>query len=587
MGTPSNEEAENVGGRVRADTAVKQIGRVIDGRYRIGELVGSGGMGSVYRAEHVTIRRKVAIKLLHPALASMEELRKRFEREAYAIGRIQHENCVHVSDFGSLEDGSLYLVMEYLEGRSLGSILDIERRLDVERALHIIRHVVRGLGHAHVAGIVHRDVKPENVLLVSRKGDDNFAKILDFGIAKLMGDAQRDEVNLTQAGMAFGTPTYMSPEQAVGNAVDGRADLYAATILLFEMIAGDPPFVSDDKIEVLSMQTGRKAPRLSEVTGDRQLPAGLDELVAKGLSKQPANRFQTSDEYVAAIDRILTAIRTGTRAPAAPATAQAPPATTSVPITNPLELTNRAARRKLWWIAAVVILFAGATILSLELASGPQAPTTLADQAAERLRLGDPKSAIALLQKYKTEADASAAAQKQLGHAFAALGKPPKAMKAYARAVELNDSTRSDSEALRNLTALLGGKDANLAIDIAEFLHTTMKSATGAEKLGQLATSSSDRKIRQRARSRAITLGITKEVDFVSSYALDLQHGPSCQDRREAVAKLRALADKRAIPLLHKAQKQVGRSGRWRGQPINGCLVEEADAAIRYLESLE
>ncbi|MBP6843904.1 MAG: serine/threonine protein kinase, partial [Kofleriaceae bacterium] len=195
---------------------------MIDGRYRLDALLGKGGMGVVYRGEHVAIRRAVAVKLLHPTLAAMPELRSRFEREAIAIGRIDHPNCVDVSDFGKLEDGSLFLVMELLDGRSLGDLMDADAPIAPHRALAILRHVLSGLGHAHAAGIVHRDVKPENVYLVPKDGDPDFAKILDFGIAKVIGGGEIDDgVKLTQAGVAFGTPIYMSPEQAIGNPLDG------------------------------------------------------------------------------------------------------------------------------------------------------------------------------------------------------------------------------------------------------------------------------------------------------------------------------------------------------------------------------
>src|SRR4051812_7600561 len=187
-----------------------KLGTVIDGRYRLDALLGKGGMGVVYRAEHVALRRTVAVKLLHPSLAAGSDLRSRFEREAIAIGRIDHPNCVSVTDFGKLADGSLFLVMEHLDGKSLGDLLDAEAPLAPARALRILRNILAGLGHAHAQGIVHRDVKPENVYLVRDAEGGESAKILDFGIAKVIGGEGGDEVKLTQAGVAFGTPIYMS-----------------------------------------------------------------------------------------------------------------------------------------------------------------------------------------------------------------------------------------------------------------------------------------------------------------------------------------------------------------------------------------
>ncbi|HZJ72368.1 MAG TPA: serine/threonine-protein kinase, partial [Planctomycetota bacterium] len=185
------------------EAATEKIGTVIDKRYQITGLLGRGGMGSVYRAEHVRLKRQVALKLLHPEFGRIAELAKRFEREAFATGRIDHPNIVTVSDFGELEDGTLYLVMELLDGRSLADVLERERKLSPRRSLHITRHVLRGLGHAHKAGVVHRDIKPENVLLVEHAGDADFAKLLDFGIAKLIGEAADHDAGdkLTQAGV--------------------------------------------------------------------------------------------------------------------------------------------------------------------------------------------------------------------------------------------------------------------------------------------------------------------------------------------------------------------------------------------------
>jgi serine/threonine protein kinase len=288
----------------------QRIGQLIDGRYRILGVIGRGGMGSVYKAEHVAIRRVVAVKLLHASLARVPEVSRRFEREAFAIGRIEHPNCVNVSDFGRLPDGSLYLVMEYLEGRALSDELTVQGRLPPARTLHILKHVLRGLGHAHANEIVHRDVKPENVILVDYDGDPDFAKILDFGIAKLVGSAAQlgGTDKLTQAGMAFGTPIYMSPEQALGQPIDGRADLYAASVMAYEMITGVPPFQSDDKIEVMSMHASRPVPAMAEVAPGLEVPEVVERLLLRGLAKRAADRFPDAATYIAAIDAVLQEI---------------------------------------------------------------------------------------------------------------------------------------------------------------------------------------------------------------------------------------------------------------------------------------
>jgi len=284
------------------------IGMIIDGRYRLDATLGRGGMGLVYRAAHVGLRRQVAVKILHPSLAASPEVRNRFEREALAVGKIDHPNCVSVYDVGRLPDGSLYLAMELLDGRALADVLEEDGQLPPGRALHILAGILRGLAHIHHAKLIHRDIKPENIFLIRHGQDEDFAKILDFGIAKPMEASDLDDgVKLTQAGMAFGTPIYMAPEQALGNPMDGRADLYAAAVLGYEMLCGQPPFYSDDKLEVMSMHTARPVPSMRQkiVRGGRAVPASIERLVVRGLTKKPSDRYATADEFLAEVEQAL------------------------------------------------------------------------------------------------------------------------------------------------------------------------------------------------------------------------------------------------------------------------------------------
>ena len=281
---------------------------VIDGRYRLEGTLGRGGMGLVYRAAHVGLRRQVAVKILHPSLAASPDVRNRFEREALAVGKIDHPNCVAVYDSGRLPDGSLYLAMELLDGKSLADVLEQDGQLAPGRALHILAGILRGLAHIHAAGLIHRDIKPENIFLIRQGADLDFAKILDFGIAKAMSGVDLDDgVKLTQAGMAFGTPIYMAPEQALGNPMDGRADLYAASVMAYEMLAGAPPFYSDDKLEVMSMHTARPVPPMRQrmIKGGRPIPSSIERLIVKGLTKKPSERYASAEVYLAAVEHAL------------------------------------------------------------------------------------------------------------------------------------------------------------------------------------------------------------------------------------------------------------------------------------------
>jgi len=284
------------------------IGSVLDGRYRIDAILGAGGMGRVYRGEHTGIGRAVAIKVLHADLSRNREAAQRFQREALASGRLDHPNIVGVSDFGILDDGPCYLVMEALEGESLGARLERDKRIPWAEALEILRGVLHGLRHAHDRGVVHRDIKPDNVFL-ARKDGMTVVKILDFGIAKLYAGSADDPAS-TRTGLTVGTPAYLSPEQAVGGEIKPASDLYSTTIVLFEMIVGHPPFEDKDPLAMLGAHVSRPPPRVSEAVPGLECPEQVEELIQRGLAKAQADRITSAAEYLTYVDAILgTAVR--------------------------------------------------------------------------------------------------------------------------------------------------------------------------------------------------------------------------------------------------------------------------------------
>ncbi|MEZ4399368.1 MAG: protein kinase [Kofleriaceae bacterium] len=604
---PSTEPRVKTSAAAAPDDRAR-LGTVIDGRYRLDALLGRGGMGVVFRAEHVAIRRAVAVKLLHPTLAAVPELRSRFEREAIAIGRIDHPNCVGVSDFGRLEDGTLFLVMELLDGRSLGDLMDAEAPVAPHRALAILRHVLRGLGHAHASGIVHRDVKPENVYVVEHQGDPEFAKVLDFGIAKVIGGPELDDgVKLTQAGVAFGTPIYMSPEQAIGNPLDGRSDLYAASVMAFEMICGRPPFYSDDKLEILSMHTARPVPSMNEIlqaTAGRPMPpvpAAVEAVIARGLAKRPAERYPDAAAYVAAIDDVIGggAGAVGSR-PGIP-TGAAPlvdlfmtPGMTSeqvavvAPATLPRRRPPRAALAALILVGAAAVGILGALALRRPgpkpLAARPPAGT-VAGKAADKLDQGDAAGAIKAIEAAKKTAATDPQAQLQLGHAHAAQRNNVDALAAYKRAFELDPAVASNPELRANLGAIVGDTDATTAVAALVFQSQSLGDNAATIKLVEWA-SGPDATRRAVAVATVTKLGLGNHVDWLTSYRLDLEQGDTCTKRKPAVAKLRALGDRAAIPILEKAQARMITIKRKR-RNANACLVDDAKAAVAYLKGLE
>jgi len=285
------------------------LGRVLAERYRIVSLLGSGGMGSVYRAEHVHMKKPVAVKILHRHMTTNVEVVARFEREAVAAGRIEHPNVAAATDFGKLEDGSFYLALEYVEGENLADVIE-RGALAPYRALAITRQIADGLSAAHAAGIVHRDLKPDNVMLVERDGVEDIVKVLDFGIAKLHLEEGSGHKPLTQIGTIFGTPQYMSPEQGQGRPVDARSDLYALGVILYEMLAGKRPFDADDLVVVITRHVTEPPPALPS-----SVPEPIRALVSELLAKKPDGRPESAARLVERIDAILADAAVSARTP--------------------------------------------------------------------------------------------------------------------------------------------------------------------------------------------------------------------------------------------------------------------------------
>jgi serine/threonine-protein kinase len=299
------------------------IGAVVDDRYRIEAVLGTGGMGRVYRAEHTKIGKSVAIKVLHADLTRNREASQRFRREAIASGRLDHPNIVGVSDFGELDSGAFYLVMEVLEGESLGDRLARDGRLHWVEALDIMRGVLYGLRHAHERGVVHRDIKPDNVYLAHKDGE-SVIKILDFGIAKLYAGSADDPAS-TRAGLTVGTPAYLSPEQAVGGEITPASDLYSASIVLYEMLIGRAPFEDKDPLAMLGAHVGRVPPRFADVAPFIEIPGPLEDIIQHGLRKAVADRIASAGEYLGLIDAFSPPIHPrGATAPPVVAEASGP-----------------------------------------------------------------------------------------------------------------------------------------------------------------------------------------------------------------------------------------------------------------------
>ncbi len=675
------------------------IGLVVDGRYRLDSVLGRGGMGLVYKAHHVGLRRQVAVKILHPSLAASPDVRNRFEREALAVGKIDHPNCVAVYDSGRLPDGSLYLAMELLDGKSLADVLEQEGQIAPGRALHILAHILRGLAHIHLAGLIHRDIKPENIFLIRQGEDVDFAKILDFGIAKPMDKSDLDDgVKLTQAGMAFGTPIYMAPEQALGNPMDGRADLYAAAVMGFEMLCGQPPFYSDDKLEVMSMHTARPVPPMRQrlIKNGRPVPSSIERLIAKGLTKKPSERYPTAEVFLAEVEaalhtkdggvtevefekmsttgstplitddgqlaldndfqsespsdiadlidqelsvpkqpRLATPPKGQGLPPAIAVAAGAPPSRvpqggvsvglpytgpTGEPIfgltpeqrlaqvgkesgianaleadgTSPRARAAKPASRRRWLVYAGILTVAIAAGVAIAVVTtrpdgGDGAeidPGSPAGQALTALDRGDPDKAIALLDAEGDKIANDPDAQLVLGHAHAAKHESGPSLYAYERALKLDAALESNAMLRANLRAMAADKD--LTVVSAAFDLWVGRTKDDRAKPALLKAAVSDNRARRHGvRPLLDKHRLIDQVDLLVSYSFDLEQEPSCDERREAVAKLRALNDPRAVPALERAVAKKIKSGSMRGKAYSPCLLDDAKAAIGYLRGLQ
>jgi serine/threonine-protein kinase len=279
------------------------IGTTIAGRYRIEARVGSGAMGAVYRAEQAGLGRRVALKIVNRDRQVDGDTLARFRREATALSALHHPNTVRVFDFGSTSSGMLFLAMELLEGEPLTDRLLRDGPLPLPVALAITQQVLRSIGEAHARGLVHRDLKPDNIFLARVTGEHQpIVKVLDFGIAKAVaGDRKIDQFE-TLDGTVFGTPRYMSPEQAGGRALDPRSDLYSVGIMLYELIAGHPPFVDSDAVVVMARHIRDKPELLSRAAPLRKIPPSVDAVVSRALAKQADERFQTAEEFERALE---------------------------------------------------------------------------------------------------------------------------------------------------------------------------------------------------------------------------------------------------------------------------------------------
>lgn len=363
------------------------IGHVLGQRYRLEQRIGAGGMGTVYKATHVLMEKPVAVKVLRPELANDAYAAGRFRREARSAGRIEHENCLAVSDFGQEADGTHYLVMEYLEGRTLWQTMKECGPLPVPRVVDLGSQIARALAAAHQQGVVHRDLKPENVMLVQRGERRDLVKVLDFGLAKVVQASEENAFTaLTRHGMIFGTPRYMSPEQIEGRETDPRADLYGFGVILYEMVTGKLPFEDRSVVALLNKHVHEQPVPPSLRVPALDLPVRLEQLILALMAKEADRRPAHAGEVVRELEAIALELeRPGPAGDEVPA-AGAP----SGPVALP-------GRRGLAWLLPACAGAAAGTVLTVATlllvgalhdprAAAPAAPAPVAEGPRPALR---------------------------------------------------------------------------------------------------------------------------------------------------------------------------------------------------------
>ncbi len=334
-------------------------GQILGNRYEIKECIGSGGMGAIYTARRIHIGDTVAVKVLRPEVVQDSQSRERFQREARAAAKLHHPNAVVVHDFGQDADGTTYIVMEYLEGRSLRDVMSDEKTMPLLQALSIMKQACAAIEAAHRLGIIHRDIKPDNIIILDSHDGTPHVKILDFGIAKLLdrtNDTGEIDPTLTQVGTVIGTPNYMSPEQCQGESLDARSDVYSLGIVLYEMLTGVQPFTAKNSTGVVIKHVTEKPRRL--ISLNPYVPAEVERVVLKALEKKPEARQQSALDLAREFE---TAVQQPSQPKSFAPVAQMAETRVATKVTTPVVPSAKPARAPLYVAAgaAVILLIGG------------------------------------------------------------------------------------------------------------------------------------------------------------------------------------------------------------------------------------
>lgn len=550
------------------------IGRTLADRYRVERLIGAGAMGRVYQAQHIHMRKQVALKILHQRLSNVADMVQRFEQEAQAAAQVQHPHVAAATDFGKLPDGSFYLVLEYIEGIPLSELIKAGP-LSLRRALSIVLQVTSALEAAHALGIVHRDLKPDNLLLVHGAADGqhgaaqgqhsaahgqrgvahdqqaaahDYIKVLDFGIAKLPAPTDGADKPLTLAGMVYGTPEYMAPEQALGQQVDGRADIYALGVVFFEMLAGRRPYIGP-AVSLLGQQLSKPLPRMAEFVS-MPVPREVEELLGEMLAPEPKNRIADVKLLTVRLVQLETSLETLASAPSPRWRSRALALSAGLVVLSALSAWHfgRKPQTQKSPLAAPLLL-------PPPRAEDDALASTVSDEMEEKLRLAKAQGMDALLSLAKAH-PGEGIIQAELALEYALTKQYTLALQAASAALALDPKLNENPKVSGALFRTTQAHEVRAA---SFRLLTGPMGAAGVNIIYDLAHTKG---VQARVRAEAEQLLARADVQQVAAPSLrlvmDLEAAQSCEDFLPLVRRAAVVGDRRALPQLVELSRTTG-----------------------------
>lgn len=594
-------------------------GQLISGRYQVEECLGRGAMGEVYRATHTLMAKTVAIKVLRPQLDRRDDLVERFRREAQAAAHIDHPNICAASDFGQMDDGTFFLVIEYLEGQTLEEYIADQAPISADQTIEIATQIAAGLQRAHQLDVVHRDLKPENIMLVAHKDGGERVKILDFGVARVRLTEQHENAQLTQAGTVWGTPTYMSPEQAAGGEVDGRSDLYSLGVILYEMLCGRPPFQDSNPARVMAMHLTHQPTPPSKYAPEAKIPGALETLILELLDKDPRGRPASATALTARLDGCPVA----DKAPMAQR-AQDIADHSSVLFKRAATSSESFLERGTRWFRAQEILvqaaIAGAvaavllgivlvpTIAIISAVSGSGAQSDIKREKVERslkdkradfikdaglkdlpmaLAEGRTSDALAALDTVDKRFKKSPHLAYLTGRTNAERGRWEASIEAYERALSAEALYANDANLIDDIFERFSDRSDRRAAPAQKIVETYLNTAYATRKLADLTVDGESSAVRKRAYD---SLKNTERLDSLEDWqrlSIQMHHTKGCSSYKKIIAKIVDEGDPRGLKVLKTfSDKNARGCGFLNLQDCYGCIRGDLRDAIKTLEAV-